>query len=175
MVLALLGTPPNDDDPNAAHKLEALQAVVADEVRRRGIRPPQSLWQLLKLVASRVRMEDGWLPAAIVNLASDSVWQRLWRSVRLRCQWCDGYVVLHHRNDRQYKFAGCSNYTNDNCHFTLGSREYTRQKADVILALYAGNEPTIDYRVVMPKPRLSKNCSCSRWQKRMMPSKSSRR
>jgi hypothetical protein len=124
--------------------------VLALEVRRTRARMPTSVNGLLRLLHRRLVLEqDVWVPRAIVELgASGGRFADLWRLVRLNCERCDGYLVVRWRNDRAFRIAGCSNWNANGCRFTLGSKPYVRRKADVVLALLAGDEPEAPHFVL---------------------------
>jgi hypothetical protein len=80
----------------------------------------------------------------------DRSFHRLWITTRLCCASCDGYLIVRGRLDRAFRFAGCSNYTDEGCRFTLTSKEYVRRKAAAIDAMLTGDDPpfqTLQFRI----------------------------
>jgi hypothetical protein len=74
---------------------------------------------------------------------SHPAFREWWRRVRVCCDGCDdGYLVVRKRWGRNIRFAGCSRYTETGCNFTMGSRDYARLKAEIILDLGRGVEPS---------------------------------
>lgn len=124
-----------------------LGAIVLDECRRRGIKPPRDIIEEFDIFWQRASLEStGWLPGWVTELSKkDPDFRKLWRRVRIPCEWCDGYLVVRRRGDRRYKFAGCSNYVENECRFTIGSRQYANTKGRVVFALFIGTEPEAPY------------------------------
>jgi hypothetical protein len=139
-------------EPTSA-SVAALGTIVADEVRRRGLQQPRDIWRTFKILALRAAEEDRWVPGLAVKLSKDPRWSYLYRRVRLRCDWCTGYLVVRKRHDRRYRFAGCSNYTATGCRFTMASRAYARIKCEVVAALLTDNAPEYAYVEVEAKAR----------------------
>ena len=104
------------------------------------------------------RPPDERIPSAILALASDPVFGRLYRRVRLRCGalGCTGYMVVRNRTDRRYRFAGCSTYNHTHCTETIGSWEYVIRKSEAVRDLLSDRSPRYPLIFVVPKPRQPK-------------------
>jgi len=96
----------------------------------------------MKSLAAQLKREEQFFELSEIGSRSrlDRSFHRLWLCMRLRCELCDGYLVVRGRSDRKFRFAGCSNYTDQDCRFTLTSKEYVQRKAAAIDAILAGDD-----------------------------------
>lgn len=121
---------------------DAFEALFRDAVtwhKKRGGTVPQSDLALFAVVYEYWRrLEDVWVPGRLTALSKNPAFNKLWRTVRLLCLRCDdgySYFVVRHRLDRAFKIAGCTNYHDTGCEAVMPSKEYSRTKGNLILAL----------------------------------------
>lgn len=121
---------------------------------KRGGSAPKSAKSALRILARYLKLKDEvWVPGELTAMSKDPAFNHLWRKLRLQCEGCGGYYVLRGRRDRSYKIAGCTNYHSQGCRSTMGSKEYTRAKGDVVIALLLGQPPPRSYFLVESSSR----------------------
>jgi len=120
--------------------------------KKRGGTVPQSDLALFAVVSLYWRkLEDVWVPGRLTALSKNRAFNKLWRTVRLLCPECDdgySYFVVRHRLDRKFKIAGCTNYHDTGCEAVMPSKEYTRAKGNLILALLLEQPAPQPYLIV---------------------------
>lgn len=123
---------------------------------KRGGSKPRSAAVMVKILARYLKLRgEVWVPGDLTAMSKHPEFNAMWRTVRLCCQNCDGYYVVRHRLGRAYKIAGCSNYRDTGCRSTMGSKEYTRAKGDVVLAVLLGQPSPRPYLIAERHPSSS--------------------
>ena len=132
------------DEPATEYALQRELRAAWAYLERRGKRP-QSAADAVAGLSEYLAHQDAKF-SEIGNIARTCPgFGLLYRRVRMRCGCGNGYLVVRKRWGHNYRFAGCSTYTASGCKFTIGSRDYTRIKSAVVLAIVRGETPEHDF------------------------------